>query len=127
MDIGRTIIQIAILWVYFFVGTLIVQWLDLIIPGSIIGLLLLLLSLHFKLLDVKMVQFGATFLLSYLTLFFIPATVAIVNYPEMLTSVGVLLVSGVIFSTIFVLVVTGKVAQWIERVESRGETDDYIS
>lgn len=122
MDVMRIIAQICILWVYYLVGTLIVDWTNMIVPGSIVGLLLLFLSLHFKIIHVKYVQLGSSFLLAFLTLFFIPATVAIINYPELLTKVGVYIVGGVIISTLFVLIFTGKVTQWIERLEEKRGT-----
>lgn len=118
MRILRIIAQIGILSVYYFIGVLIVDVTGIIIPGSIIGLVLLWLSLYFKLLNVKFIQEGASFLLAFLTLFFIPSTVAVINYPELLTKAGVFLVIAVIVSTLLTMVITGKVSQYIEKKEN---------
>lgn len=121
MHIIRVIAQIGILTIYYLIGDLIVRKTGLIIPGSIIGLVLLWLSLYFKVLPTKFIQEGVSFLLAFLTLFFIPSTVAVINYPELLTKTGLLFMLAVIISTIFTLVLTGKVSQYIEKRESREE------
>ncbi|MER1984605.1 MAG: CidA/LrgA family protein [Solibacillus sp.] len=125
MQVVRVIAQIGILTVYYLIGDFIVKATGLIIPGSIIGLVLLWLSLYFKILPTKFIQEGVSFLLAFLTLFFIPSTVAVINYPELLTKTGVLLMVAVIISTIFTLVVTGKVSQYIEKRENRQEVKSH--
>lgn len=117
MRVLRTIVQVAILWLYYYVGVLIVEWTGVFIPASIIGLILLWISLTLNLINVKFIQDGAGFLIGFLTLFFIPTTVGVIEYPELLTSAGMLLILAVILSTSVTLVVTGKVSQWIEKKE----------
>lgn len=121
MKIIRIIVQIAILFVYYYAGVAIVSILSLPFPGSIIGLLLLALSLHFKLIRVQYIQDGAGFLIAMLTLFFIPSTVGIIEYPELWTVEGILALLSVTLSTIVAIFVTGKVSQMIERKEQREE------
>lgn len=123
VNIIRTIAQIGIIIIFYLLGEAIVRLTGLIIPGSIIGLVLLWLALFLKVLKVTYIQQGASFLLTFLTLFFIPSTVAVINYPELLTYSGVLLIVAVIISTIFSLVLTGKVSQLIERKESKNEEE----
>lgn len=118
MQIIRTIAQIGILVIYYYLGVLIVKLTGIFIPGSIIGLILLWLSLHFKLLNVQYIFDGATFFLNYLTLFFIPATIGVIQYPELLSNAGIHLVIAVIISTLITIVVTGKWSQWIEKKEN---------
>ena len=127
MRILRIIAQIGILTVYYFIGVFIVEMTGIIIPGSIIGLVLLWLSLYFKLLNVKFIQEGASFLLAFLTLFFIPSTVAVINYPELLSKAGVFLVIAVIASTLLTLVITGKVSQYIEKKENEPEEANDVA
>lgn len=123
MEIIRTIAQIGIITIYYLLGLAIVEVTDIIIPGSIIGLLLLWLSLYFKLIKVKHIQKGANLMLAFLTLFFIPSAVAVINYPELLTKTGAILIIGVIVSTLFTIIVTGKVSQYIEGRET-GEKEE---
>ena len=117
MNIIRTIVQIGIIFCFYLLGEWIVKLTGIIIPGSIIGLVLLWLALFFKVLKVAYIQQGASFLLAFLTLFFIPSTVAVINYPELLSVSGALLILAVIVSTVFSLIVTGKVSQFVEKKE----------
>ena len=123
MRIIRTIAQIAILWVFYYIGVLIVEWTNIFIPPSIIGLVLLWALLMLNIINVKLIQDGASFLIAFLTLFFIPSTVGVVEYPELLTVSGLLLVLAVFVSTVMVIILTGKVSQFIERKEQEVKED----
>ena len=123
MRIIRMIAQIAILWVFYYIGVLIVEWTNIFIPPSIIGLVLLWALLMLNIINVKLIQDGASFSIAFLTLFFIPSTVGVVEYPELLTLSGLLLVLAVFVSTVIVIVVTGKVSQFIERKEQEVKED----
>lgn len=127
MDIIRTIAQIGIIIIFYLVGEFIVSITGIIIPGSIIGLVLLWLALYFKILNVKYIQNGAGFMLAFLTLFFIPSTVGVINYPELLTISGGLFVLAVIISTMFALIVTGKISKIIEKKERQMKEEDNIA
>ena len=123
MRIIRMIAQIAILWVFYYIGVLIVEWTNIFIPPSIIGLVLLWALLMLNIINVKLIQDGASFLIAFLTLFFIPSTAGVVEYPELLTVSGLLLVLAVFVSTVMVIIITGKVSQFIERKEQEVKED----
>lgn len=123
MRIIRMIAQIAILWVFYYIGVFIVEWTNIFIPPSIIGLVLLWALLMLNIINVKLIQDGASFLIAFLTLFFIPSTVGVVEYPELLTISGLLLVLAVFVSTVMVIIITGKVSQFIERKEQEVKED----
>ena len=127
MNFVRTVAQIGIIIVFYLLGQAIVDFTGIIIPGSIIGLVLLWLALFFKVLNVKYIQKGASFLLAFLTLFFIPSTVAVINYPELLTVSGGLLIVAVIVSTLLSLAVTGKISQFIEKKEQQKKEANSIA
>lgn len=114
-------LQIAFLYVLSLLGGIIVEFLHVPLPGSIIGLIILLLLLHTKIVKKEYVADGAGFLLPILTLLFIPATVGVVNYPELLSWLGVSLLIITIISTIFSLGVTAKFAQKLEQTERHKE------
>lgn len=124
MQIIRIISQIAILFLFYFIGDFIVSVFHIKFPGSIVGLLLLWICLYFKWLNIKFVMDGANFLITFLTLFFIPSTVGIIQYPELLTKNGLLLIVAVFISSIFAFIFTGKLSQYLEKVEDkRGEIE----
>jgi len=117
MRVVRIIVQIGILNIFYYIGVGIVSYLHIPLPGSVIGLLLLALALNFKLMKVEYIQDGAGFLIGVLTLFFIPATVGIIDYPELMSTTGLLIILAVIASTLIAIYVTGILTQLIEKRE----------
>lgn len=117
MKITRIIVQIGILNIYYYIGVGIVSLLHIPLPGSVIGLLLLALSLNFKIIKIEYIQDGAGFLIGILTLFFIPATVGVIDYPELWSMTGLLIILAVIASTLVSIYVTGLLSQVIEKKE----------
>ena len=110
----RIVLQICILYFFSFLGTFVVEMLHIKFPGSIVGLLLLLGCLHLKIISVQVIKEGAGFLLGILALFFIPSTVGVMNYPELMSINGILLVLSVIISTVLTILITGKLCQYLE-------------
>ncbi|MGE7909201.1 CidA/LrgA family protein [Lysinibacillus xylanilyticus] len=113
----RIIVQIGILNIFYYMGVGIVALLHVPLPGSVIGLLLLALSLNFKIIKVEYIQDGAGFLIGVLTLFFIPATVGVIDYPELFSTTGLLIMLAVIASTLISIYVTGLLSQMVEKKE----------
>lgn len=72
-----------------------------------------------KILNVAWVEKGAKFMVNNLVLFFIPATVGIMNYFDLFAGKGFLLVVIVLFSTLLVMVSSGKMSQWVMRRRER--------
>ncbi|MFJ8066260.1 CidA/LrgA family protein [Psychrobacillus sp. NPDC096426] len=117
----RIVLQILILYLFSLLGSFIVQILHIKFPGSIVGLLLLLGCLHLKIIPVHLIKDGAGFLLGILALFFVPSTVGVMNYPELLSINGVFLISSVIVSTVLTIIITGRVCQYLEGRKSGEE------
>lgn len=123
----RIIVQIGILNIFYYMGVGIVALLHVPLPGSVIGLLLLALSLNFKIIKVEYIQDGAGFLIGVLTLFFIPATVGVIDYPELFSTTGLLIMLAVIASTLISIYVTGLLSQIVEKKEqAKKETEAVV-
>ncbi|MDN4608129.1 CidA/LrgA family protein [Sporosarcina highlanderae] len=127
MRIINIIFQICILYIFSYIGTVLQNFFHLIIPGSIIGLLLLFTCLCFKIVPVKWIEDGAGFVLSILMLFFIPTTVGIMNYSSLLSFNGALFVLAVLSSTIISIAITGTAGQFFEKKEEKRKDDDECS
>lgn len=127
MKIFIIILQICILYLFYFVGSVIQNFFHLIIPGSIIGLILLFVCLCLKIIPVKFIESGAGFLLGILMLLFIPATVGIMDYPSLLSFHGALLVIAILFSTIISIVITGMAGQFFEKKPQKGKDEQECS
>lgn len=117
--------QIGILSLFYLVGAIIHNLFHLVIPGSIIGLILLFLCLCLKIIPVKFIENGAGFLLSILMLLLIPTTVGIMNYSSILSFQGTLFIAAVLLSTIFSIGVAGMAGQYFEkRAQKRKDEKD---
>lgn len=99
----------------YFIGMWIQQYFGLFIPGSVIGLILMFILLSTGILHANWIEAGARFMISHLVLFFIPATVGLLNYYHLFAGKGVLLVFIVIISTLLVMVSSGVITEWIAK------------
>lgn len=104
------IIQISILFCIYYIGVFIQDLFQLFIPGSVIGLILMFLLLTTGLLKSKWIESGARFMIEHLVLFFIPATVGILNYYKLFAGKGIFLILITIVSTLCVMIVSGYVS-----------------
>jgi len=114
-NIFKIVIQIAILFIFYYIGVFIQHFLQLFIPGSVIGLILMFLLLTTRILRTNWVDAGAKFMMKHLVLFFIPATVGILNYYQLFVGKGVFLIIITIISTLFVMIVSGSVSGFLSR------------
>lgn len=117
MTIIRIIAQILILYVFYYIGVFIVDLTGLPLPASIIGLVLLVGCLQFNIVKVEYIRDGAGFLIAFMTLFFIPPMLGIIDYPELLSIKGFILIAAVIISTLIVIYITSIFSQKIEQKE----------
>lgn len=116
MYVTKAIFQIGILCGLFYIGSFLKELLHIPLPGSIIGLLLLLILLILKIIPVHWIQDGAGILITFLPLLLVPATVSIMNEPSLFSSKGVVLFGIIIVSTIITMISVGWCSQLIERV-----------
>lgn len=109
--------QFLIIMLISFVGELL-SLLPLPVPASVYGLLILLFCLFTGIIKLKDIEEVADWLILIMPVLFVPSAVSLMNVGYEL--LGDLLVIGIVLivSTIVVMVVTGKVAQYmIERKE----------
>lgn len=116
----KVIVQIGILFVCYKIGVLIQHLFDLFIPGSVIGLILMVIVLMTGLLKLEFVESGAQFMNKHLVLFFIPATVGIMNHYKLFAGKGVLLIVITMLSTLCVMAVSGLISQMLTKKGEKG-------
>lgn len=80
-------------------------------PGSIFGLLLLFLGLNLRLVPLDYILPTGSFLLNYITLFFVPVGVGLLQYSELLSAHWITIVVSSVISTIATLVSVGWLYQ----------------
>ncbi|WJY28110.1 MULTISPECIES: CidA/LrgA family holin-like protein [Sporosarcina] len=100
MSIFIRLLQIAALYLFYLLGSWLQEFLHLPLSGSIVGLLLVLLGLSTGILKLRWIESGAHTLLSVLPIFFIPATIAVMNYGHFFSGRGSLLIPVTILSTV---------------------------
>ena len=94
--------------------------LNLALPGNILGMLLLLLMLITGIIKVTEVENIANFFLNHLSFFFSPAGVGLISSMETLKSSFIEIVIICITTTIFILIITGKTVEFIQKLMTKG-------
>jgi len=115
VKIVKIIVQIGILYLIFLLGSWIQKTLNLFIPGSIIGMLILFTLLATGIFKQEWIEKGSFLLIKYLPLLFLPVTVGIMNFPELFNGKGVLLIFVILTSTALVMIFTGRLSQRLLR------------
>jgi len=115
----RVLIQIAlIIGIFLFASWLSQNWLHGIPPG-IIGIAIALALLGLGLLRREWVADGATWLLREMLLFFIPVTIAIIQYPGLMLEHGFSILWVIVASTACVMISTAFAVDLCWRLERR--------
>lgn len=122
MDFIRIVLQIALLYLFYLAGSWIQVSFGLFIPGSIIGMLLLLGMLGLRAVKTEWVERGGGLLVRNLPLLFLPVTIGIIQYFDLFAGKGLLLLVIVFVSTVLVMLGSGFASQWVwERGGRRNE------
>lgn len=117
--------QLGIIFAVTCIGEILKYVIPLPIPASIYGLVLMLVLLITRKVKLEQVQDVADFLIEIMPMMFIPAAVGLLVSWKQLQSMLVPVVVITIVSTIIVMVVTGKVSDFLtkERPESRKDVE----
>lgn len=115
INLLRIIYQIAILFGVYYIGNWIQDILGLFIPGSVIGLLLMFILLSTGILHPKFIQYGSSYMVKHLVLFFIPTTVGVLNFYQLFMGKGILLIVITIISSLLVMISSGYTSQFLAR------------
>nr|WP_257791357.1 CidA/LrgA family protein [Christiangramia fulva] len=76
------------------------------IPGSIVGMLVLFISLQLKIVPLHWVKPASDFLLKYLALFFVPFGVGLMEYFNLIKNNLMGMLGAIFLSTLFTLWIT---------------------
>lgn len=112
--------QFFIILIASFLGEGVKALIPLTIPASVYGLVFLFLLLHFGVVKLEQVKETADFLIEIMPVMFLPAAVGLMDSWGALEPMvfPVLLVTVVV--TILVMVVSGRVTQWIIVIKDGG-------
>lgn len=115
--------QVLVLYGFMLVGGWLRNFFQIPLPGSIIGLLLLWAAMSLKIIRLEWIEKGSYFLLSFIPLFLLPATVGGMDYGHIFTGKGFLLIPITMISTFLTMWISGYTTQFIARksAERKGE------
>ena len=105
--------QFMIILLLSFLGEVLKMFIPLPIPASVYGLVLMLLCLVTGILKTSQVKEAAFFLIEIMPVMFIPAAAGLIDSWKVLQPLLLPILAITVVITIFVMVVTGKVAQMI--------------
>lgn len=101
------------------IGELLNYIIPLPIPGSIYGMIILLLLLCLGIIEVKQIKEISDFLIEVLPVLFIPASVGIISQLEQIKNIWFQIIIITIISTMITMVVTGIVSQSIIKYKKK--------
>lgn len=115
--------QVGLILAVTFLGELLKMILPFKIPSSIYGLVLMFLALQFKVIQLEQVKEAAKYLIEIMPLMFIPAGVGLMNAWGVLKPICIPVIVITIVSTIVVMGISGKVTQFVIRLEKRNKSE----
>lgn len=124
----RYIKQFAIILAVTCVGEILKYFIPLPIPASIYGLVLMLVLLMTRRVRLESVKETAEFLIEIMPMMFIPAAVGLLVSWEQLRPILIPVVAITVVSTFVVMIVTGKVTDFLtrDRVEHANQVGKMV-
>ncbi len=114
-------ILLGFLIILFFwaLGTVVSMLINHLIPGSVVGMLLLFAALCFKLIKPEQVRVVADFLTKNMSLFFVPAAVGLMEHLDVLKQGWAFILVASVVSTLLVMIVVAFIQQKGDRTLGR--------
>ena len=103
--------SLVILYIILLLGNLISQYVSVGIPGSIWGLLILFIGLTTRIIRLEWIYLGSSLLIRYMAVLFVPVSVGIIKYYDLLVSQWkILLIPNILstFLTLFIIAFWGN-------------------
>lgn len=105
------LLQMGIIFIFNWLGQMIVAVSGLPIPGSIIGFLLLFVSLYTGLIQLSWIEAGTALLISEMLLFFIPSLVGFIEHSWMFGLKGLFILFIILSGTTIMMITTGIISE----------------
>lgn len=103
--------QLAIILVICFLGEALSRLLKIPVPGNVLGMVILLISLLSGVIKLEAIEDVTEFLLKHLAFFFVPAGVGIIGSMDIIAKNLFPILAVILLSTIVVFAVTGITVQ----------------
>ena len=120
----KLIVGLVVLIAYDQLGRWLIAVLGWPVPGSVLGMLLLLISLVLLNKPPAPIKQSAEFLLRHLSLLFVPAGVGIMLLLELIADEWLAMLVAMVFSTLIALALTAWMMQGLLRMYTSGDDHD---
>lgn len=107
--------QLSVVLIILFLCEALQQKFNIPVPGTILGMMVLLLLLIFKVIKLKSIENITNTLLGLLSIFFVPVNVGIVVMFDQIKDTWLSILLVLIVSTIVVMTVTGVTVQLLDK------------
>ena len=115
------------LFTFLALGELIVWLTGIAVPSSILGMLLLTLSLKLRIVRLRHVDRIADFLTHNLGFFFVPAGVGLIGCLDLIAREWIPIAGAMVVSTAVILIVTGHTHQFVrKRMRKKGQAESTV-
>lgn len=118
-------LQIGLIVAIWKLGDVLAHASTLAIPGSVVGMALLLVMLRCKVIALPSVKRGADVFLAEMLLFFVPAVLAVLDHPEFLGWLGIKLLAAILLGTVLVMICTALTMEMLFRL-SRNKAGHHV-
>lgn len=115
-------ISIGLLVVFFiqYLSIFLVNIFSWTFPPSLIGMIILALLLYFNIISMELMRDSCSLLLNHMVLFFVPVTIGIVMYTDVISENILVLGVVIFFSTLITMLVTALIADYfVERKQRK--------
>ena len=113
--------QFCLIMFISFLGEVLHHYLPLPIPSSIYGLVILFVGLMTGVVKLSHVEETGRFLIEIMPLMFIPAAVGLLESWGIIAPIWIPIIGITLITTVIVMIVSGKVTQFVIRMENRDE------
>ncbi len=112
--------ELLMIMLVYFSGEWISQVTGILLPGNVIGMILLLFLLMVNIIKLEQIAKISALFLNNLTLFFIPAGVGIMVHYHLLEGIVVPFMTIIVVSTFLVMIITGYAVEIMQRMVNNG-------
>jgi holin-like protein len=114
----QLVLGFLIIMLFLSIAKLIISYLGVSFPGSILGMLMLFVALSLGIVKLSWIEFTGNLVLKYLALLFIPIGVGLVNYFDLIATHWLVIIFSLFFTTLLNLFLVGHCYQWLTRGDS---------
>lgn len=108
------ILQLGIIFIFVGLGEFIVWITGISVPSSIIGLLLLFISLCCKVVKLSQIEKAADLMVNNMGFFFIPAGIGVMKYFNLISHQWIPIVMALVISSFLIILSTGGVFEFLK-------------